>query len=312
MSADPPAPIVLALSEDPLGPAVPGPWVGPLVALGARIARYSRQVSDRQLIVTISVPARDFAAALISTGWAMERPAPKLEAPLGVMRRLEPRTPVRMVTEREVLADFFSELNEQFTPPRVHLAGSRWQADKVKALAILPDLGSPERQARPTPGSISALAGLTETWDERLCCPAADLAVVGTLAWLRDDLGAFLQRDSDALQHPDRIASLLLPAGDHVATWSTRLYASAGFSDMLPLPTDVKAVVLDGAGAIKYVGEIESPVVVAILDRSVADETAAEIVLQLRNTRGETVSVRDDLHWPPPSGIEALAFTVPL
>ena len=48
--------------------------------------------------------------------------------------------------------------------------------------------------------------------------------------------------------------------------------ASARFSDYLPLPRDVRAAILDGAGAIKHVAEVEAPVVICILDRSVADE----------------------------------------
>lgn len=100
--------------------------------------------------------------------------------------------------------------------------------------------------------------------------------------------------------------------GKRRATWSTRLYASARFADQLPLPKDVRVVVLDGFGAIKYLAEIETPIVACILDRSVADETAAELIVQLRNTRGEPLSIADDLGWRPPAGVEALAFTLAL
>ena len=71
-------------------------------------------------------------------------------------------------------------------------------------------------------------------------------------------------------------------------------------------------MILDGNGAISYLGEIETPVAICVLDRSVADETAAELVTQLRNTRGEPLSLSDDLDWRPPQGVEALAFTVAL
>ena len=40
--------------------------------------------------------------------------------------------------------------------------------------------------------------------------------------------------------------------------------------------------------------EVEAPVVICILDRSVADETAAEMVVQLRNSRGEPISLDED------------------
>jgi hypothetical protein len=73
----------------------------------------------------------------------------------------------------------------------------------------------------------------------------------------------------------------------------------------------VQAVILDGAAAIKYLPEIEAPVVVCIIDRSIADETASEVILQQRNT-GSTPVLMTDLGWHSAPGIEALAFTVPL
>ncbi|WP_258934186.1 hypothetical protein [Nesterenkonia pannonica] len=89
-------------------------------------------------------------------------------------------------------------------------------------------------------------------------------------------------------------------------------FSSARLADLLPLPQDLNAVILDGGGAIKYLGDIEAPVVICVLDRSVADESVAELVMQLRNTRGEPLSLMSDLGWQPPDGVEALAFTVAL
>ncbi|KAB7743106.1 hypothetical protein GA707_14860 [Nostocoides sp. F2B08] len=178
------------------------------------------------------------------------------------------------------------------------------------------------------------MARLSETWEARLAAPQADLAIIGTLKWLFEDLGAYLTREGETVV-PDPInaelsklgvdqrarlvaglggslADLLLPANKNCATWYTRLYAAARFADHLPLPSDIRCVILDGSGAIKYVAEVEAPIVICILDRSVADETAAEIAVQLRNSRGEPISLKEDLGWYPPAGIEALAFTVPL
>ncbi len=111
---------------------------------------------------------------------------------------------------------------------------------------------------------------------------------------------------------PNSISDLLLPKSTGAATWFTRLYPSAGFAEQIPLPVGIDAVILDGAGAIKYLSEITAPVAVCILDRSIFDDTAAELVIQLRNTRGEPISLVDSLHWRPPEGVEALAFTVAL
>lgn len=307
-----PAAVRFALSEGSLGLAEPAPWIGPLVALGTRAARYAQTLSGKQLIIVISVPMRDFAATLIGCGWMLAKPAPQLANPLDVMRGLAPRTPIRMTTDKEVISGYFQKLDERMDPARLYLGNSQWLAHMIRALAVLPELDSPERQTRPVPGSVSCMARLNETWDERLCSPSRDLAIIGTLAWLRQDISALLSKEVSGLQLPDQISSILLPKGKHTATWSTRLYASAGFADDLPLPKELEAVVLDGAGAIRYISEIEAPVVCAILDRSIADETAAEILVQVRNTGSEPLSVRADLRWPPPAGIEALAFTVPL
>ncbi|MEU2200620.1 hypothetical protein [Isoptericola sp. NPDC019482] len=108
------------------------------------------------------------------------------------------------------------------------------------------------------------------------------------------------------------LADIVLPDNDGAATWATRLYSAAKFAEQLPLPPDVQAVVLDGSSAIKYAAEIEAPVIICVIDRSVADETAAEILVQMRNTRGAPLSLSRDLGWHAPAGVEGLAFTAAL
>lgn len=323
------APLRLALSDDPLGQAEPASWIGPLVALGARASRFISQFDGRQLIVAITVPRRDFAAALIGCGWVMASPEPKRTDPLEVLRGLQPHTPVRVVTTREVIADYFTRLNETTDPPRAQLGGSQWQVPGIRAVEVLENLPTSVRTLRPSPGALGRLARVEESWDTRLASPAADLAIVGTLSWLREELDALVSREDEiavpihhgsggegtiggAAQDVGSLGNVLLPNEPRAATWFTRLYASAKFADQFPLPDDVRAVVLDGAGATKYLSQIEVPVVVCVLDRSVADETAAEIVVQIRNSRGEPVSLREELEWTPPEGVEALAFTVAL
>lgn len=331
-----PASVRLALTEDPFETPIAASWIGPLVALGGLASRYmSKLGSDRQLVVVLSVPKRDFAAALIGCGWVMNSTAPELPEPIDVLRHLEPGTNVRVVTHNEVIADHFRAIDETKKPPRVRLSGSQWLVTGIHAAAVIDhDIDRSVRMPRPNPGAAARIARMDATWDARLAAPKADLAIVGTLKWLSEDLAAFLSREGEAvvpelllaelrkLGVAERarevsglggtLADLLLPSAKQCATWFTRLYASARFSDYLPLPRDVCAAILDGAGAIKHVAEVEAPVVICILDRSVADETAAEMVVQLRNSRGEPVSLDEDLRWNPPAGIEALAFTVAL
>lgn len=311
--------VKLALSEDPAQPTEPASWIGPLVALGGMAYRYARNLCDRQLIVTVSVPRRDFAAVLVGCGWVVAHPGPQLDAPLEAFRQLEPQAPVRVVTETEVITDYFARLEER-AEPRVRLARSQWMVSKTRAVAKLAVLEAQARGARPNVSSLGRWAGLDASWDARLASPSADLAIVGTRKWLQQDLHAFLATEEEAAERrpgvspseAGTIGDLLLPEGRNPATHFSYLYASSRLADQLPLPKEVRAAVLDGSGAIKYLAEIDSPVVICILDRSVADETPAEIVVQLRNTRGEPVSPREELGWRPPPGIEAVAFTVGL
>lgn len=332
------APRVLALAEDPLALAEPAPWIGPLLALGTRASRFARAHRGRQLVVVVSVPRRDFAAVLVACGWVMARPAPASRPVMDVMRELEPSTHVRVVTESEVILDRFTRLDESVAPARLHLAGSQWFCSGIRAIEAVesaPDIELPVRMPRPHIGGLGLLAHLDVTWDARLASPEADLAIVGTRAWLRDDLDAFLSVDGIAAPHskalvhdaakarekgkPYKVSfghgsllDVVLPDLPNSSTVFSRVHAASRFAEHLPLPGDVRAVVLDGNGAIKYLAEIEAPVVICILDRSVADETAAELIVQMRNTRGEPVAIKEDLGWRAPAGVEALAFTVAL
>lgn len=304
-------PVQLELSESAREPGRAAPWIGPLLALGTRAARYSRRSTGRQLVVALSVPKRDFAASLIGCGWVLASEAPTLPEPLEILRGMEPGQPLRAVNGRQVITGTFSSLDERAQPPRAGFAGSSWRVDSIRALAPINEIDQPERAPRPEPGSVERMARLDLAWDARLARPAADLAIVGTLTWLKDDFEAHLARENDQLPS-SRIGSLLMPKSRRAATWYTRVYASARLADQLPIPEDVTAVILDGNGAIKYLAEIEVPVVICVLDRSVADETAAELIIQLRNTRGEPLSLSGDIGWHPPTGVEALAFTAAL
>lgn len=305
------APVQLALAASADAPGQTVPWIGPLLALGSRAARYSRKASDRQLVLVVSVPRRDYAAAVIGCGWVLTSEAPVLAEPLETLREMKPGQSLRAVNSQHVITGTFASLNEEVRPPQAQFAGSKWRVDGIRAIAPLTDIDKDKRAPRPEPGSIEHMAQLDLAWDARLALPAADLAIVGTMTWLEEDFEANLGREDDGWP-PSAIRSILMPKSPRAATWFTRVYPSARLADNLPIPQDVNAVILDGNGAIKYLTEIEAPVVICVLDRSVADEVAAEMVVQIRNTRGEPVSLAEDLGWRPPAGVEALGFTVAL
>jgi hypothetical protein len=294
----------MTLAEDFLSQVVAADWIGKFVMLGRLTARWSRSHADSQLVVALSVPVRDFAAVLVGCGWMTATAAPSIPPVREVLAGLPLDAPVRVVTRNKVLAQHFGGVNVAKDRARF---GTDWQIDKLRAVVRLESLDMPRSQPIPEPGVISRLTGIDKDWPARLCSPPQDLALVGTLKWLDEDVTAFLGWGDER----ELIANILLPAGPRAATWSTRIYPPSQLDVELP-SARVRAVVLDGAAATKYLPAIEAPVVISIMDRSIADESAPESVMSYRNMRGEPVSLEHDLRWKPPGGVEVLGFEVPL
>ncbi|MFF5324050.1 hypothetical protein ACFY2Y_10005 [Janibacter hoylei] len=306
--------VLLSLAENPDSASVCSSWIGPILALGTRLARKVDDFRGRQLIIAISVPSREYAAALIGSGWTLGRPPTQVATdPLTVLRAALPQGNYRAVNANHVISGRFQGLSEKVVRDKlrvdVTLAG-QWVVDMLEAVAATAEGDPAERMPRPRIGSIGRMTGVDRNWARRLVAPAADLAIVGTKSWISDDLEAVLARGDDP--DGDSLATLLLPRTEKSATWFSRIYSSSGLADQLPLSDDVSLTILDGQGAIRYLNDVLSPIVVCVFDRSVADESAAEQVVQLRNSRGEPIALSTQLGWAPPAGVEALGFTVAL
>ncbi|GAA2872957.1 hypothetical protein MIAR_07210 [Microbacterium arabinogalactanolyticum] len=306
--------VLLSLADNPDSTSVCSSWIGPILALGTRLARKVDDFNGRQLIVAISVPSREYAAALIGSGWNLGRPPAQVTTdPFTVLRAALPLGNYRAVNANHVISGRFQGLSGKVVRDKlrvdVTLAG-HWVVDMLEAVAATGKDDPAERMPRPHIGSIGRMTGVDRNWAQRLVAPAADLAIVGTKSWISDDLEAVLARGDDP--DGDSLATLLLPRTEKSATWFSRIYSSSGFADQLPLPDDVILTILDGQGAIRYLNDVLSPIVVCVFDRSVADESAAEQVVQLRNSRGEPIALSTQLGWVPPAGVEALGFTVTL
>src|SRR5690348_6966079 len=146
----------LILLDDEHTEPVDAPWAGPLLALGARLARQPAPEPDVRLIVAVTLPTRDLAAILIATGWALARPVAAPTATEQVLRSLKPNTPVRMIAGDELVADRFFGYEAVGGRGRVHIGQSSWLTDKVDILIPAPGLNASRfrRESLSHPGGL--------------------------------------------------------------------------------------------------------------------------------------------------------------
>jgi hypothetical protein len=296
-------PIRLALSDTEAACGQYAAWIETFIRMGVRAARYARHYPDRQLIIALSVPTRDFAAALIGCGWTLASGPPPLDPPQEVLRQMETGASVRVVTKDRVLLTRVTGSTNRWPIVEFGNSASLWHGGDILALSAAPPIGRYVSLDRVPQGTIGKLSA------RRLARPTQDLAFVGSRTSLRAEMNAYLSCESIPDAKPTRLADLLLPDDPDAATWSTRVYSARGFNGVLP--DGVRAVILDGTSAIGHLRDITVPVVFCIVDRAVADESTAEDIVQYRNT-GKALSLRDDIGQVPPLGVEVLAFTVAL
>lgn len=302
---------LLGLADQPGEPLVVGPWIGSFVALGSLLRRHVPKLGGRQLVLAISVPRRDYVAALIGSGWMLSSPAPVLDEPLAVFERSDRSTFLRAVTDNRIVTGRFSHLEAYLSSVRVFTGGKCFPVDRFRAVSVLnADVESTVSDV-PACGYLAKLSGAATTWQARLASPPMDLALVGTNTWLREDLQAVIGNGA-SVDDSAKLGSYVLPYDERAATWSTPVIAAASLGEGAALPESCIAVILDRYGAIRYLNDITVPIVVCIVDRSVADESAAETVIEARLNNSRPLAVVDELQWRPPAAVEALAYTVAL
>lgn len=313
MTAAPSRPrVVLGLADEPGAPLATAPWIGAFVSLGSLLRRYAPRLGGRQMVLAVSVPRRDYVAALVGAGWMLSSPVPELVAPIEVFRRAGSSTYLRAVTDRLILTGAFSMLEENRPDPRVLMAGRKLLVERHQAVVEL-DVATPTIVNEvPEPGFLAGLTGAADKWLERLAAPPMDLALIGTSKWLHEDLAVLVGNGAAQGSNGTSLATYVLPHHKQAATWSTPVIPSVRLGEGEALPESCVAAILDRYGAIRYLNDITVPIVLCIVDRSIADESAAELIIEARLANSHPISVADDLRWTPPGGVEVLAFTVAL
>ncbi len=304
--------VVLGLADRPTEPLATAPWIGAFVGLGSLLRRYVSKLEGRQLVLAVSVPRRDYAAALIGTGWMLSSPPPKLVEPIDVFRSADKSKYLRAVTDRLIVTGAFSRLDENERDPRVLTGGKLLPVARYKAVVELGKETPTIAANVPAPGFLAEFAGAAATWLERLAAPPMDLTLVGTAKWLMEDLNAVIGNGIDGRDQGTPLSNYVLPYDNRAATWSTPVVPPARLAEGMALPDSCRVAILDRYGAIKYLNDITVPVVVCVVDRSIADESAAETIIEARLSNSRPLSVTTNLRWAPPRAVEALAFTVAL
>jgi len=300
---------LLGLAGRPGEPMVVEPWIGSFVALGSLLRRYLSKLDGRQLVITVSVPRRDFVAALIGSGWMLSSSPPVLDEPIAVFKTSDRSTYLRAVTERLIVTGQFTKLETHSSGTRVLTGGKLLPADRYRAVSVLKDDVESTVSEVPAGGFLAHLTGAATSWLDRLAAPPMDLALVGTSAWLYEDLQAVVGDGAAVDSSGTPLGTYVLPYVHNAATWSTPVISAARLGEGEVLPESCIAVILDRYGAIKYLNEITAPIAVCIVDRSVADESAAETIIEARQNNSRPISLIAELGWRPPAAVEALAFT---
>ena len=306
---------MFTLAEDAAAVGVQAKWIDHLVSCGLRAARYASKLENKQLVLALSVPQRDYAAALIACGWVLGAKRPNVSDPRRVLERVEPGQKVCLTDKKHIVAAKFFRVDTKMGREVLVTDQSTWCIDKITAINVLSDDMEPTKipccQERPEPGSLARMAGIDRNWDSWLVAGPADLAIIGTCKWIERELDACIFRSEDIALDSDDIKTVLLPRKKGAVAWHTYIVSHVDRDSCLNLPDSMSAV-LDGNGAIKYLPDLRSKVVVCILDRSAANEIAEEYILQYRNARGVPISLDETNEWKMLPGIEYMAYEVSL
>jgi len=301
---------MLSISENAEGQFHAAPWAAQLIDLGVRASRFcandKRLTETRQLYIAITVPIRNLAASLVATGWMLEASIKRSTDPIEQLQSLPTGTVVRMVTDTDIILGVYRGLEEN----RVHIGRKTYMTRVVRAVARVNDSSEEpwQRDKLPPSTSLGIFAGKPQLWFDYVCRPPAGLAIVGAKSRILEDLSTYVMITGSA-SVPTMLKDIVLPQTKHVASWATELIAPSSLMDDIDDVPQFSAVILDGAPAVKAVELLDAQLVIAVIDRSIMDDTAAEEVVQRRNKPGnELVCLASDMSWHPPAGVEALAF----
>lgn len=299
--------VELEMSESVDGSFLTTPWAGPMIALGASAFRFASQPnnlsSNEQLFIAVTVPIRNFAASLIATGWMLKAFVPETQSISEIISSIQSRAAVRLITKDYVIVDKFRGADER----SIHIGASKFLISTVRALAVVEDSNLEAKRPLPNPPTFGPFVGKADLWFQYLAKPPEGLVIVGSKARLLEDFEA---RVNTVNQNPNTtcLGQIILSETSKTPILATKLMSLKDLPEYPEEPLPCKAAILDGASAVKSADLIESPLIIAVIDRNIMDETASDYIIQKRNNGSEKLNLNNELGWQPSLGVEAIAF----
>lgn len=273
-------------------------WAASLFTLGGTLRALARPCT--KLTVALSLPALDMVAVCIAAGW---RITGSTSSPVSDLREIPEGTPVRLLAGRNVIGDRFFGISPDAR--RMHVGKSKWQLGPHTEIFVAADLTSERfgRAAIPESGAVARRYLSPAEWRRFHTGGAPDLKIIGTKTRLLAECD--FRVGVPGVPGTDEFGALIQPDDGRGCVWSCEIEAAATM-DKLPQSKPGTMQILEGGTAIRWLPESNADVTVCLVDRSAADESAADTITQ---TRATSVPVTpEELGWTPPAAIEALAF----
>lgn len=299
--------VELEMSESVDSPFLATPWAGRMIALGACAFNFASQPnnisSHEQLFIAITVPIRNYAASLIAAGWMLKAFVPETRSISEIISSIRRHATVRLITKDYVIVDRFRGSNER----TISIGASRFLLESVRALAVVENSNLQTKGPLFNPPTFGPFIGKTDWWSQYLAKPPEGLTVVGSKASLLEDFEARVNT-IDQNANSTCLRQIILPEIDRASVWATKFKSPKDLPEYPEEPLSCQAAILDGAPAVKSVDLIDTPLIIAVIDRNIMDDEASECVIQRRNNGSEKFNLHKSLGWQPPSGVEAIAF----
>jgi hypothetical protein len=229
---------------------------------------------------------------------------PEARSISGIINSIQNRATVRLITKDYVIVDKFRGSNER----SISIGASRFLIHSVRALAVIKNSSLETSGPFFNPPTFGPFVGKADLWSQYLAKPPVGLTIVGSKTSLLKDFKARVNI-VDQNSNSTCLEQIILPeTSKKTPVWATKLMSPKDLPEYPEESLSCRAAILDGATSVKSADLIESPLIIAVIDRSTMDDTASEYVVQKRNNGSKTINLHSDLGWQPPSGVEAIAF----